>query len=248
MPKFFINENQINENRVFIDGDTASHLIKVLRIKTGEEIIVNCQNGFDYFCEVNYVDKQNVECEVIKKEPCETESDYKITLFQGLPKGDKLEMIIQKTVELGVFEIVPVNTKYAVVKSENIDKKNLRLNKISEEASKQCMRGIIPNVANVINFNEVINQIKNFDLFFVCYEKQDNAENLKKDLQNIFNGKSDVKNIGIFIGAEGGFSEEEILRLKENGCNIVSLGKRILRTETAGIMFLSVLMYELECV
>ena len=162
-------------------------------------------------------------------------------LYQGLPKIDKMEYIIQKSVELGVNEIIPVNMKYCIAKINNEDKKITRWNKISEVAAKQSKRNIIPKVSKPINVNELYNKIKAYDLAIVAYENED-----RKTIKEIFESKKNVKNIAVVIGPEGGISKEEIEKLQHAGAEIVSLGNRILRTETAPIAVLSMIIYEYE--
>lgn len=247
MHHFFVTENQINkeEREIMITGSDVNHIINVLRMKTGEELLVSDGNGNDYIGKIkSSSDKDKVLVDITdeKYEGCELLS--KIYLFQGLPKSDKMEMIIQKAVELGVYEIIPVATKRAVVKLDE-KKEGVKLKRwkgISESAAKQSRRSIIPEVKRVMSFKEAINYAKTLDINLIPYENYKDMSETKKVIRKIEKGMS----IGIFIGPEGGFDETEIELAEELGINRISLGKRILRTETAGLMIVSVLMFNLE--
>ena len=241
MPKFFVDKNSIGEKNIEITGDDANHIATVLRAKVDEEIVICDGYGTDYRCRLIGINKKQVLAEIIEKFKNENEPDLKITLFQGLPKGDKMELVIQKCIEIGVDKIVPVMTENTVVKiGDKAEKKNIRWNKIAESAAKQCGRGKIPHVDKIISFKEAIESIKDLDTAIIPYEKE--TKNSIKKFATNFKGNS----IGIFIGPEGGFSEEEIALCKENGIESVTLGKRILRTETAGLVTSVILLYELE--
>lgn len=247
MHHFFVTEDQINKDdrEIIITGSDVNHIINVLRMKTGEELLVSDGNGNDYIGKIkNCSDKDMVLVDITdeKYEGCELPS--KIYLFQGLPKSDKMEMIIQKAVELGVYEIIPVATKRAVVKLDE-KKESVKLKRwkgISESAAKQSRRSIIPEVNRVMSFKEAINYAKTLDINLIPYENYKDMSETKKVIEKIEKGMS----IGIFIGPEGGFDEAEIELAEEAGINRISLGKRILRTETAGLMIVSVLMFNLE--
>lgn len=241
MPKFFVNKNQISENTICILDEDASHLINVLRCKLGDSIVVCDGKNNNFICNIVDIGKKSVGLNILETSICESEPNVKITLFQAMPKSDKMELIIQKCVEIGIHSIIPVITENISVKiKDNFDKKIERYNKISEAAAKQSGRGIIPEIKNIISFKEAIETMLSFDKSFVAYEKQDGMtlKSCIKDLK--------ATSIGIFIGPEGGFSKEEIMELERKNIKIISLGKRILRTETAGIMFLSILLYEME--
>ncbi len=241
MAKFFISSDLIKEDKVFIDGENANHLINSLRCKIGEEIEISSGDGYDYICKIEEISKNSVKAKIIDCFVNESEPNVKITLYQGLPKSEKMELIIQKCVELGIDEIVPVNTDRAIVKLVGKeDKKIARWNKISESAAKQSRRGKIPTVKPVINFSEAIKQSSKNNLNIIPYEKEkhNGIKNIIKD----FKGQS----IGIFIGPEGGFSEKEIELAIQNNIKPITLGKRILRTETAGFITTAILLYELE--
>lgn len=177
-------------------------------------------------------------------EEANRELPSKIYLFQGLPKGDKMELIIQKAVELGVYEIIPVATKRAVVKldAKKAEAKQKRWQSIAESAAKQSRRNIIPHIHEVVKFGQAVDYAKNLDITLIPYELAEDMEKTKQIFETIQPGQS----IGIFIGPEGGFDESEIVLAQENGISPITLGKRILRTETAGMAVLSVLMFQLE--
>ena len=241
MPKFFVNKGQINENRIHITGEDANHIANVLRSKLNDLITVCDGEGTDYECTLVEINKKEIVAEIISSRPNKNEPDIKITLYQSLPKSDKMEFIIQKCIEIGVDRIVPVKTEHTVVKlDKKEDKKLERWKKIAEAAAKQCGRGKIPLVDNILTFKEAISQAKNLDSIIIPYEKQ--KEGGLKEYVNQFSGKS----IGIFIGPEGGFSPQEVSLAIENGAVPVTLGKRILRTETAGLVTCVILLYELE--
>ncbi len=227
MPRFFVDSKQINDNQIVIIGEDAKH-INVLRYKPDDNIILSDGLGYDYSCKIVSIKKDEVVTEIQEKTKCLNESDFKITLFQGLPKADKMEMIIQKSVELGVYNIVPVETERTVVSlGEKSSKKTARWQKISESAAKQCERGMIPIVFEPVSFKTALELFSELDEVYVAYEKE--CVSAKK----IF-ADSKGANIGIFIGPEGGFTAEEIKQCEALGATSFSLGKRILRTETAG--------------
>lgn len=241
MPKFFVSKDKINDHIISLDSDNANHIANVLRAKIGDQIIVGDGEGMDYTCEIEDISKNEVRAKIIDITSSGAEPNIKLTLFQALPKSDKMELVIQKCIEIGADSIVPVATEHCVVSLKGKeDKKISRWNKIAEAAAKQCGRGKIPRVEPVLSFNEAIEKSKELDCAIIPYEKED--KNTLKSFCNSFNGKS----IGIFIGPEGGFSRAEIDRAIENNVVPVTLGKRILRTETAGLVACAILLYELE--
>lgn len=244
---FFVTENQVNkENKeIIITGSDVNHIINVLRMKAGEEVLISDGNGNDYLGRIkDGSDRDKVLVDITDEKYEGSELPSKIYLFQGLPKSGKMEMIIQKAVELGVYEIIPVATKRAVVKldAKKESAKLKRWNGISESAAKQSRRSIIPKVNNVMSFKEAINYAKTLDINLIPYENYKDMSETKEVIANVKKGMS----VGIFIGPEGGFDEAEIDTAVESGINRISLGKRILRTETAGLMIVSVLMFKLE--
>ena len=250
MPKFFVKEEQIQENQIIILGQDVNHIKKVLRAKIGDELqICNSQNGENFLCEIDNLEEEKIICQIKEKIQEQVESNIEVTIFQGLPKADKMELIIQKSVELGVNAIIPVEMKRCVVKLNEKDKskKIERWQKISEVAAKQCGRDIIPQINNIINIKNICNLIQEYDMVLVAYENEE-KNTLKEQLENIKkqnNSKSKVK-IGIIIGPEGGLEEKDVETLKENGAKVITLGRRILRTETVALNVLSIIMYELE--
>ena len=250
MPKFFVKEEQIQENQIIILGQDVNHIKKVLRAKIGDELqICNSQNGENFLCEIDNLEEEKIICQIKEKIQEQVESNIEVTIFQGLPKADKMEYIIQKSVELGVYDITPVEMKRCVVKLNEKDKskKIERWQKISEVAAKQCGRDIIPQINNIINIKNICNLIQEYDRVLVAYENEE-KNTLKEQLENIKkqnNSKSKVK-IGIIIGPEGGLEEKDVETLKENGAKVITLGRRILRTETVALNVLSIIMYELE--
>lgn len=243
MHKFFVDKENVCEDGIRITGDDVKHIGKVLRLKVGDIINISNGEGQDYISSIESIDKKEVICSIQKKVINKTESPLNITLFQGLPKAQKMDLIAQKGVEVGINNIKPIITKRVVVKTEKKDLSNKieRWNKIALEASKQSGRGKLLEVENPIDFNEAVNSLDEFDLIIVPYENKEEI-GLKKVLSSINNK---CKNIAIFIGPEGGFEEEEIECLESKKANIVTLGPRILRTETAGLVTSTILLYEL---
>lgn len=246
MPKFFVNNNQINENKIIIEGEDVNHIINVLRMKKNDEIeVCDLNNGINYSSIIVEYNKEKIICKVKEKLESNNETKFDITLFQGIPKFDKMELIIQKNTEVGVKEIVPVNMTRCIAKIKDNNKIE-RWNKIASIAAKQSMRNIIPIVTNQINFNELCEKIVEFDIVFLAYEKEE-KNILKKELLNINKDIKEKYKIGIIIGPEGGITNQEVERLsKISNVKVVTLGKRILRTETAGIVLASNIIYELE--
>lgn len=235
MPRFFTNE--IDENNIVITGDDARHIGFSLRMKKGEEITVCCC-GTDYNCVISEITGDTVYLNLINKEICAAEPNIEVTLFQAVPKLDKLEYIIQKSVELGVSRIVPVLTRRCISRPTEKDfaKKLPRLNKISAEASKQSGRGIIPEVTPIASYAKALEMMKELDKTLILYEEQGG-----KSFSDInFSG---IGKIGLVIGSEGGFDREEALSAVNSGAEQIWLGKRILRCETAPITALSILMF-----
>lgn len=253
MPKFFVKQEQIKEDTIIIIGQDVNHIKKVLRGKIGDELqICNSQNGENFLCEIENINNEDILCKIKEKIEEKVESNIEVTIFQGLPKSDKMEYIIQKSVELGVYDITPVEMKRCVVKLDEKDKnkKVLRWQKVSEVAAKQCGRDIIPKINNVINIENVYDLIQKYDIVLVAYENE-KENTLKEQIRNIKEtiiqdkNESNIK-IGIVIGPEGGLDIKEVEKMHENEAKIITLGKRILRTETVASNVLSIIMYELE--
>lgn len=248
MPKFFVAENQINNNKITIIGNDVNHIKNVLRQKSGDKItICDTSKEQDYLCKIDKIEEKSIDCNIIEKLENNTESNVKVTIFQGLPKADKLELVIQKSVELGVYDITPLQMKRCVVKLNEKDKakKIQRWQKISEVAAKQCGRNIIPKINNIVNVKEVCNLCNEYDIVLIAYENE-KENTLKKELKNLKKLDKEEIKVAIIIGPEGGIAPEEIEMFEENGAKIITLGNRILRTETVALSVLSIIMYELE--
>jgi 16S rRNA (uracil1498-N3)-methyltransferase len=243
MPRFFISSKDIFDDNINVTGEDYNHIKKVLRLKCGELITLSDGEGLEYVAEIVEFGDGFVHTKVVESFKNTTEPPIKVTLYQGLPKSDKMDFIIQKSVELGITKIVPVLTERTVVRLDSEKdalKKCERWNRISLEAAKQCNRGIIPKIEIPISFKEAIKQTENKALSLIPYEKE-----AKNSLKQILKRVDSISEISVFIGPEGGFTEQEIEQAVSFGLSSVTLGPRILRTETAGIAVLSILMYEL---
>ena len=244
MYRFFMEDGIASGQDIRISGSDYNHIKNVLRMKIGEEIMIS--NGTDkhFICSITELSEKNVIARIVDVDSNSSELPVKLTLFQGLPKADKMELIIQKAVELGAYEIVPVSMKRCVVKLDAKKEKNklTRWNGISESAAKQSKRMIIPEVKPVMTFQEAVAYAEGLDYNVIPYEFAEGMKESKEIVKKI----SDYKHVGIFIGPEGGFDESEIALAKEKNMQIISLGRRILRTETAGLTTLSIIMFELE--
>lgn len=238
---FFVNSNQVNDNKIFINNSDVNHIKNVLRKKIGDKICV-VVDGICYNTKIISLSADSVECEIIEKIN-ENKNGVMITIFQGLAKADKIEYIIQKCTELGVYEIIPTEMERCVVKLDEKDKnkKIERWQKIAEVAAKQSLRNDILKVENIMSLNQAMSFFKDYDYVIMAYEKEENS--LKNVIRNI--EKSNPK-IAVIIGPEGGIDENEADKLVSAGAISVSLGKRILRTETAPVAIASMIMYELE--
>ena len=244
MYHFFVTPEQVKGEEILIEGSDVNHIKNVLRMKIGEELQISDGNNKKYLCEIASMTSDEV-CVRIKEElASDTELPSKIYLFQGLPKSDKMELIVQKAVELGSYEIIPVATKRAVVKLDDkkAAKKVERWNSISEGGAKQSGRNVIPEVKQVMSYKEAIQYAGSLDIILIPYELAEGMEETRQIIESILPGQS----VGIFIGPEGGFETQEVEYAIENGAKAITLGKRILRTETAGLTTLSILMYHLE--
>lgn len=247
MYQFFVDPDRINMemHRVFITGSDVNHIKNVLRMKPGEEISVsNGTDGKEYRCGIISLEDEMITCELrfIKEDGVELPS--KVYLFQGLPKSDKMELIVQKAVELGVYEIIPVAAKRCVVKLDDrkAKSKTLRWQQIAESAAKQSKRGIIPKVRDVMTFGEALKYADELDVKLIPYELAEGMDRTKEIISGLKAGQS----VAVFIGPEGGFEEKEVAQAKDAGIEPVTLGRRILRTETAGFTVLAWIMYQLE--
>lgn len=244
MYHFYTDKSNISENRIVLCGEDYNHIKNVLRMNPGEEIIICDGEGVDYHCKIDGYDKNTVTADILDSGISEAELPFKVYLFQGLPKKDKMEMIIQKAVELGVYSIIPVMTKRVIVRLEDDKKEARKIERwqaISEAAAKQSGRGLIPEVCHVTGFKNAVAMAAKMGAAIIPYENADSsAEGMNSALELIkcFRNKGDV---AVFIGPEGGFEPSEIELAVENGIKPITLGKRILRTETAGLMVLSVI-------
>ena len=243
MPKFFVKTNQIEENKIKIIDEDVKHINQVLRAKVGEELtICNLDTTLNYITTISQITPEYVMCDIQDCIKSFVESKVHVTIFQGLPKADKMEYIIQKSTELGAVKIVPVEMVRCVVKLDNKkeDKKIERWQKIAESAAKQSGRDLIPKVEMPININDLCKMIKDFDAVILAYEEE-KENTLKNELKKL--NKNESINIGVIIGPEGGIDKSEIEKLANAGAKVVTLGKRILRTETASLNIISNIMY-----
>lgn len=246
MQKFFVEENQIENDKINIIGEDVKHISNVLRMQKGEQVLIGSkENLVTYLTEIEHIEKEKVIAKIIEKLDTQTESNVEIDLYQGLPKADKMELIIQKTTEIGVSKIIPVDMVRCIVKLDEKDakKKIERWQKVAEGAAKQSKRSKIPEIKNKIKIKDLENIIGQYDAFIVAYEEE-NEVTLKQELKNL--KEQEKYKIGILVGPEGGITKDEIERLTSYNAKIVTLGKRILRTETAPIVLTSNIIYELE--
>ncbi len=250
MRRFFISQEQserAKDGSVILTGTDVNHIVHVLRMGQGDKLLLSATNGQEFHCVIDRIEHDKVVCSVCSASNNHTEPAVSVTLIQGVPKGEKMEFIIQKTVELGVCEIVPAMMERTVVRFHTPQdgfKKQTRWQKIAEEASKQCGRGCIPSVAEPQMFKQALSQISPDALKLIAYENE--AEySLKNRIEKAMEAGS-VTQIAVLIGPEGGISPNEFSLAIESGFQSVSLGRRILRTETAGIAVLSAIRYVFE--
>ncbi len=243
MHKFFIPQENINGETAVIDGEDVKHIYKVLRLEEGDQVSLNDCQGAEYLAEITDVSKKEVTLKIIKKLETNNESPVGIYLYQGIPKSQKMDLIAQKATELGVMEITPVITERVVVKSELGEYRKLdRWNRIALEACKQSKRTLIPKINQPLEFEDMLKALSAADLILVPYENQE-GKGLRKVCRDIDRAK--VKSVAIVIGPEGGFEPSEIDELERIGAHIITLGPRILRTETAGFVCSALVLYEL---
>ncbi len=246
MQRFFVEPHQIEEEKhqIHITEQDVRHIRSVLRMKQGEELWISGGGEKEYHCTIQELEEEEILLHILYAQEPDYELPSRIYLFQGLPKADKMELIIQKAVELGAFRIIPVETRRSVVKldAKKAEKKVSRWQQIAESAAKQSKRMLVPNVSSVMTFQEAISYAKELDVLLIPYELARGMEETKEILKALEPGQS----IGIFIGPEGGFEEKEVEDAVSIGAHPITLGRRILRTETAGLAILSVLMFQLE--
>lgn len=244
MHHFFVNTHQIGDSLIRITGTDVNHIKNVLRMGPGEQMLISNGVDKDYLCVIMEVTDREVTSKILSEQEGGTELPARLYLFQGLPKGEKMELILQKAVELGVYQIIPVETRRTVVRLDQKKKESKlrRWRAVAESAAKQSGRLIIPEVPGIMTFQEAMNFAKDLDIAVIAYEHADCMAETKEILSRIKPGRS----AGIFIGPEGGFEDSEIELAKGCGVKPITLGKRILRTETAGLALVSVLAFQLE--
>lgn len=241
MPKFFIDSSNIEDNYITLYEDDFFHLRKSLRKAEGDMITLCDASGYDYQSKIVHIGDDSAKLEILEKYSSYTELPFKIHIYQAIPKGSKMEWIIQKNTELGAFQIVPFDSDRCVAKlTGKEEKKTARWQKICEEAAKQSGRSVIPIVSSPMTFNEAVNSLKKHDIYFAAYEGSTNHE-----LKEVLLSKSDINSIAFMVGSEGGFSPYEATCFHEMKIPTVTLGNRILRTETAAMAISSMILYEL---
>lgn len=240
MPRFFVDREQISDNYISITGEDVKHIKKVLRLREGEKIEVCDGCGEDFECKIESLSDDVVRAEIIKRYPNTAEAPIEIRVYQGMPKNDKMDYIVRKCVELGVCRIVPVITKRAVSIPRDAEKKTARWQRIADEAAKQCGRGVLPRVENTISFSDAIKAMSDENAVSIMPYECEKEGSLSALLKS-----TDKKKINVFIGPEGGFDESEAEKARAAGIATVTLGPRILRTETAPLAVCSAIMYEL---
>lgn len=245
MYHFFSEHENIHDTYIDITGSDVNHIKNVLRFQVGDELLISSGDNVDYTCHITQLNDDYIRADIDSVDERGKELPSKIYLFQGLPKADKMELVIQKAVELGVYEVIPVAMSRSVVKldAKKAEAKVKRWNAIAESAAKQSKRSIIPKISEVLSFKQALQKAVDCDVVLLPYECAEGMKKTKEIVENIKPGES----VAVFIGPEGGFDQKELELATEADCKIITLGKRILRTETAGMMVLSVLMYHLEC-
>ena len=252
MDRFFVEPEHLNldDKTLYIDGEDVKHISKVLRYGQGDEIEVCDSNGHEYICRIESIDRTRIDLSIVDEVDINRESRIRVSLYQGVPKSTKMDIILQKLTEAGVDEMVLVNTKRSVVnvKGDKADKKFDRWERIIYEAAKQCKRGLIPKLRGILSFKEALEDMGKNDINICPYEVEKSL-GIKEALQTgqvkkILENKDEVR-VGIFIGPEGGFAEEENEMVKAAGIASVTMGPRIFRTETASIVATAITLYEL---
>ena len=243
MPRFFVDKENIQEEKILISGADAHHIARSLRMAEGDEVTVSDGEGMEYLCTLSRIRDEECECKINEKRLGEGEGRIRTTLCMAYPKGDKLEVVVQKAVELGASRIIPFESSRCIKrpKAEKIDKQLARLQKIADEAAKQCGRARLPEVSAPMSFGEMLAEAKRCDVALLCYEDE-HGLSIRDGLKNI----ASCESIAVIVGSEGGFSPEEAAEACRSGAIAVSLGKRILRCETAPSFALSVISYESE--
>ena len=244
MHRFMVDPDAVRDGIIYLSGDDLKHLSQVLRLRTGDIIEVFDGSGTEYEARLTEVGKIEARAEILKSQLADTEPNIRVTLYQGLPKAEKMDFIIQKAVELGVFRIVPVTTQRTVVQLDDQDKKRKleRWNRIAREAAKQCKRTCVPEVALPMTLKSALKESGNADAAIALYENE--QKKCLKELLKCYNINK-IGDIALFIGPEGGFSNDEVVEMTESGAVTAGLGKRILRAETAAVSVISIIMYEM---
>ena len=244
MHHFFVTPQQISGDKIRIEGGDVNHMKNVLRMKLHEKAEISDGESRTYLCEVEAYEEDVAVLHILEEMEADTEPASQLYLFQGLPKSDKMELIVQKAVELGVYQVIPVAMKRSVVRLDDkkAAKKADRWNSIAESAAKQAGRSRIPEVTMPLSYNEALKMAEELDVTLLPYELAGGMEVTREVIRQIKSGQS----VGIFIGPEGGFEPEEVDAAVSMGAKVITLGRRILRTETAGLATLAVLMFELE--
>jgi 16S rRNA (uracil1498-N3)-methyltransferase len=241
VPKFFVTKNKITDRKIVIDTQDVKHVTRVLRLKCGDRIEVCNSEGMDYDAEIAEITSDTVVCNICGAHKSDTEPNIEVTLFQAIPKAAKMDYIIQKTTELGISRIVPCVTARCVSKTDGREEKKLaRWRKIAEEAGKQSGRGRIPEIYDIMSFDKAADMLMKCDIAFAPYECEQTGS-----LKTVLTSKVDVKTVGFMVGPEGGYDISEVAAFQKKNIPTVTLGPRILRTETAGEAVLAMVMYEI---
>ena len=243
MPAFFTDKEHISEDKIIINGDDAFHIARSLRMAVGDALTVSDGEGVEYSCELVRIRDDECECRILSSAKSMAEMPVRVTLYMAYPKGDKLETVIQKAVEMGAVRIVPFESSRCIKrpKAEKAQKQNERLSRIAKEAAKQCGRACLPEVGECVGFSQMLKLASEADLAIMCYEGE-----RERSLKDVLDGATGVKTLSIVIGSEGGFSEDEAEKCREAGLVPVTLGKRILRCETAPAFVLAAISYRFE--
>ena len=244
MQQFFADPSWFRDGKIILEGSDVNHIKNVLRMRPGEEVQISDGSGKAYLCRVGSYAEGKAVLDIFREMDSDAELPTKIFLFQGLPKGDKMDWIVQKAVELGAYAVVPFSAKRSIVKldEKKAKKRQERWQAIAKGAAEQSGRSLIPEVRQVTTFAGALDAAADLDVILIPYELAEGMEKTTRIIGNIEPGQS----VGVFIGPEGGFDETEVVQAKERGAEAITLGKRILRTETAGLTTLSILMYHLE--
>ena len=243
MPRFFVKKEMIIDGKIYIREGDAHHIARSLRMAEGDGITVCDGEGKEYFCSLSRIRDEECECTILSEQMGATESPVEITLCMAYPKGDKLETVIQKAVELGASRILPFESSRCIKrpKAEKIDKQLARLTKIGEEAAKQCGRARLPEVMPPVSYREMLKYASECELKLLCYEAEEDSS-----VKKILRSRPRPSTCAVIVGSEGGFSEDEVTEAIKSGATVISLGKRILRCETAPDYVLSAISYEYE--